>query len=826
MQRDSLGKLRRREFLKLSAVAAASSTVPGRAIMKARDVSTAEGTAPTVGKPGQNPIQNVRPIIGTGWRGHMFPGAVAPFGLVQLSPDTSGPPEPKWNARGDWYAWDHCSGYHYPDNVVVGFSHTHVQGTGGVDLGDILVMPIVEGKNWFWDPGLPNSQTEMQIDALGLKSGLVFGESESGYRSFFSHEQEEARAGYYSVHLQTPDVQAELTATTRCGMHRYHYPKLPAHIRQGVMVDMVHGLGCTVYDAVLNLETNSRISGKRCTHGWAHDRQVYFVMEFSRPVASVELSADSKMSSGSVGGRYSGKEIKAIFSHAPALEPLVVRVGISPISIEGARRNLAAEIPHWNFDAVVRGTGQEWNEALAVLDADLVDHTHSEAFYTGAYHGLVAPATFNDLDGTYRGQDGQDHPNPGFTKYTTLSIWDIYRGEFPFITLMQPHRVNDIVRTLLADYRQLGQHALPMWPLWGNETWSMVGFHAAGMIVGAYVRGFRDFDVQAAYAAIRDTALTGAEAKGNRELQAMFRQYGYVPMDLHGGGVSNTLDLSYDYWCAGAMAELLDKHDDAAMFYRLGQNYKNVFNPATGFMQGRTKDGKWRDPFRPDQEYDDYVETDAWQSSFSVPHDVQGLIELFGGDAPFIAKLDDLFTAPSNVLDSRPDITGMVGQDAQGNEPSNHNPYLFSCAGAAWKTQYWVRKVAALYNNTSAGIPGNDDCGQLSSWFVFAALGFYPVNAATGVYVIGSPLVDRATIRNPATGARFVIIAENNSPENMFIQSAKLNGRELTRSWLTHAEIVSGGELRFRMSSKPNKEWASAQVDRPPSGLVKATTEG
>ena len=261
------------------------------------------------------------------------------------------------------------------------------------------------------------------------------------------------------------------------------------------------------------------------------------------------------------------------------------------------------------------------------------------------------------------------------------------------------------------------------------------------------------------------------------------------------------------------------------MFYQMGQNYKNVFNPGTGFMQGRTKDGKWRDPFRPDQEYDDYVETDAWQSSFSVPHDVQGLIELFGGDAPFIAKLDDLFTAPCNVLDSRPDITGMVGQDAQGNEPSNHNPYLFSFAGAAWKTQYWVRKVAALYNNTSAGIPGNDDCGQLSSWFVSAALGFYPVNAATGVYVIGCPLVDRATIRNPATGARFVIIAENNSQQNMFIQSAKLNGRELTRSWLTHAEIVSDGELRFRMSSTPNKEWASARADRPQSSLVKATTK-
>ena len=318
--------------------------------------------------------------------------------------------------------------------------------------------------------------------------------------------------------------------------------------------------------------------------------------------------------------------------------------------------------------------------------------------------------------------------------------------------LMQPHRTNDIVRTLLADYENVSQHSLPMWTLWGNETWSMDGFHAAGLIAGAYVRGFRDFDVEAAYAAMRDTALVGSTVKGNRQMQEAFRRYGYVPMGQHGGSVSCTLDLAYDNWCVGAMAELLGKQDDAAMFYKLGQNYKNVFNQETGFMQGKSDDGKWREPFRPDKEYDDYVETDAWQATFCVTQDVQGLIGLYGGDAPFIAKLDALFAAPSNVIDARPDISGMVGQDAQGNEPSNHIPYLYPFAGAAWKTQYWVRKVAALYNNTPTGVPGNDDCGQLSSWFVFTALGFYPVNAVTGVYVIGSPLVNRASIHNQASG--------------------------------------------------------------------------
>jgi predicted alpha-1,2-mannosidase len=377
-----------------------------------------------------------------------------------------------------------------------------------------------------------------------------------------------------------------------------------------------------------------------------------------------------------------------------------------------------------------------------------------------------------------------------------------------------------------------------MWPLWGNETWSMTGFHAAGMILGAYTRGLRDFDAEAAYAAIRDTALGAREtapqgasdrdikrSRDNGKLQDDFRRFGYAPMDLHGGAVSCTLDLAYDYWCAGAMAELLGKQDDAALFYKLGQNYKNIYDPSTGFMRPKTSDGKWRDPFEPDIEYSDYVETDAWQASFSVPHDVQGLIDLHGGDEAFIAKLDGLFTAPSYVSGPpwpQPDISGMVGQDAQGNEPSNHNPYLYPFAGAAWKTQYWVRKVAGLYNNTPEGIPGNDDCGQLASWFVFAALGFYPVNAATGVYVIGSPIISRAAIRNPQTGSTFTIVAENNSPENVFIQSAELNGKEWNRSWITHAQIVAGGELHFRMTGKPNKEWAAARVDRPPSGLLKS----
>jgi predicted alpha-1,2-mannosidase len=832
-----LVRLPRRKFLKLGAAATARALAPASPFLLAASSSAGLRVPAAAARPASDAAHLVRPLIGTGWRGHMFPGAVAPFGLVQLSPDTAGPREIQWNARGDYTGWDHCSGYYYPDDVIIGFSHTHLQGTGGADLGDILLMPVVEGKNWAWDAGIPQDLALMQIQELGLDSGWVFDKPVPGYRSFFSHDRESARPGYYSVHLLTPDVNAELTVTTRCGMHRYSFPELPEPTRQGILLDLAHGIGSKVYHAELKLENATRISGMRATHGWATDRQACFVMEFSRPIQSVDFATNGTVAPGVMGTNYEGVEVKAIFGFAPSNEPLVVRVGISGTSIEGASKNLAAEIPRFDFDAVAAETDRAWSQALSVVDADLDGDALNQTFYTGFYRGLVAPATYNDIDGTYRGQDHQNHPGMGFTKFTTLSIWDIYRGEIPFLTLMQPDTMNSLVRTMLADYEQLGVGMLPHWPLWANETWSMTGFHAAAIILAAYVRGFRDFNVEAAYVAIRETALSQTEtsdrrANDNKKIQADFRKYGYVPMDLHGGSVSCTLDLAYDYWCAGAMAELLGKQDDAAAFNKLAQNYKNVFDPSTGFMRGKNSDGQWRNPFRPDVQFDEYVETDAWQASFSVPHDVQGLIGLHGGDAGFIAKLDGLFTAGSYVASlpgaqhfyPQPDITGMVGQDAQGNEPSNHHPYLYPFAGAAWKTQYWVRKVAALYNNTPEGIPGNDDCGQLSSWFVFAALGFYPVNAATGVYVIGSPLIHRAVIHNTMANTRFILVVENNSPENFYIQRAELNGKELTRSWLTHAEIAAGGELHFHMGSRPNKEWASAPTDRPPSGLIKASS--
>ena len=803
--------MRRREFLKTCAAVAISTAPPACRLANAQE---AAGAAEAL-------FPDVHPLIGTGWHGHMFPGAVAPFGMLQLSPDTSGAPEPKWNGERGIDGWDHCSGYHYPDNYILGFSHTHLQGTGAADLGDVLLMPVVDSRNWGWNTGNPGPQAEAQLEAVGSNSGWVFDAAECGYRSSFSHEREISQPGYYAVHLDTPDVYAELTATTRCGLHRYRYPALPAGTRGGVMLDLTHGIGSKVYAAELRLESATRITGVRSTHGWAKDKQVFFVLEFSQPFIAAETQVDGAVRLASVGDRITGTQVKLILTHPAADRELLVRVGISGTSMEGAAKNLAAEIQQWDFDATRRHNQQQWNHTLSPLNATLPDPKLQQIFATAAYHGMVAPATFNDVDGAYRGQDHKNYPNPGFTKYTTLSIWDIYRGEFPFLCLMQPQRIGDIVKTMLADYRQLGQHSLPVWPLWGNETWCMTGFHVVGLIVGAYTRGLRDFDVEAAYNAMRDTAMVGATANDNKALQEQFRSLGYVASGPGRQSVSRTLDFAYDYWCVGAMADLLGRHDDAAMFYKLGQNYRNLFDRTTGFMRGKTEHGKWREPFRPDQQYwTDYTESDAWQATFNVMQDVQGLIDLFGGDQAFIAKLDALFAAPSNILNSPPDISGMIGQDAQGNEPSNHIPYLYAFAGAPWKTQERVRQVARIYRNTPAGVPGNDDCGQISTWFNFAALGFYPVNAVTGVYVLGSPLVNRAVLRNPHAGTTFSIVAENNSDRNIYVQSVQLNGKPLHRCWFTHADILAGGELRFRMGDEPNKTWATGAADRPPSGLL------
>ncbi|MDE1175046.1 MAG: GH92 family glycosyl hydrolase [Edaphobacter sp.] len=798
--------MKRREFISLGAAAITSSAFSQK--LGSRMVPNATGL-----------VDSVRPLVGTAWRGHTFPGATAPFGLVQLSPDTSGPPEPKWNERGAWDGWEHSSGYHSPDDVLLGFSHTHLSGTGSSDLGDLRIMPIVEGRNWSWEIGVPEPLAEMQAAFLGPDSGWVF-PTQVGYRSSFRQETEQAAAGYYKVHLETPNVHAEMTATVHCGVHRYRFPPNESNAKRGLLLDLLHGLGSNLETATLTWETPICFTGSRTTHGWAKDREFFFVLELNVAPTAVTLRQDKAEHAITPGDHMQGSGMQAMLTLPHDVHEVVLRVGISGTGVEGARKNLRAEVQGFNFDSIRNATKAAWADVLNRLSASFHDEKLSQTYATSIYHSYMAPSTWSDVDGTYRDQDHTNRNAGKAAVYTTLSIWDTYRGQVPLMMLSEGKRINDLICTLLRAYSGMQAHSLPMWQLWGNETWSMNGFHAAGIILGAFVRGYRDFDHALALQAMRESAFQGADVKHFQQKQTAFRKNGFIPMEMLDGSVSATLDLAYDFWCAGTFAQLIGKQAEAQELLAYAGNYRNLFDPSVGFMRGKYEDGRWRAPFRPDEEYDEYVESDAWQASFAVPHDIAGLIALHGGDEAFVRKLDALFTSPSFVINARPDITGMVGQQAQGNEPSHWNPYLYVFAGQPWKTQYWVRKVAQLYNPTRAGLPGNDDCGEVSCWFTYAALGFYPVNTANGVYVLGSPLIDRATIVNDVTGARFQIIAESNSPTNLYIQRAELNGHALHRAWLKQEEIAVGGELRFRMGPRPNHQWGTAKDNRPPSGLV------
>jgi predicted alpha-1,2-mannosidase len=729
------------------------------------------------------PVDEVNPLVGTAGHGHMFPGATVPFGLVALSPDT--------RTSG----WDGCSGYHYSDSSIMGFSHTHLAGTGCGDLGDVLVMPVV--------------------GAVSLDSGA---DKRPGYQSAFSHDQEKTSPGYYRVFLKDPRVLAELTATARVGFHRYTFPDSDqAH----VVVDLVHGVNCAVRQSDLKVESNTTLSGHRAVKGWANDREVYFVLEFSRPFKAFTLVQDDQpLSAGATAATGVGVKGYADFT-TTATQPLVVKVALSPTSVEEAKKNLAAEAPGWDFDAVHTAAVKQWNDALSVVDAESADPAVVRTFYTNLYGTMLAPTLFNDADGAYRGQDYQNHAAPGFEKYTEFSLWDTYRAENPLLTLTQPRRVNDFVANFLVDYQQLGQHALPVWPLWANETWCMIGYHSVPIIVDAYFKGLLHGDAQAIYAAMRDTAMSETEMAHRRGLDA-YRQYGYIPMGAR-ESVSSTLEYAYDDWCIGQMAAALGKTEDAALFQKRSENYRNLYDPTTKFMRGRAADGSWRTPFVPNLCSGDYTEADAWQYQFAVQQNVPGLIGLMGGDAAFIAQLDSLFDADPAIIHGVADISGLVGQYSQGDEQCHHVAYLYNYAGAPWKTQERVRQVMkTLYSDQPDGQCGNADCGEMCAWYVLSAMGFFEVNPATGVYTIGSPALDQVTLHLDAVlyhGTTFSLTAQNNSPENIYVQSASLNGQPLTRSWITHKEITDGGQLILVMGPKPNKDWGRAPLDRPPGGM-------
>ena len=729
-----------------------------------------------------SPSASVNPFVGTAGHGHTYPGATVPFGLVQLSPDT--------RTEG----WDGCSGYHYDDTTIQGFSHTHLTGTGAADLGDLLLMPTVGDVHL--DVGTPGD----------------------GYVSRFSHAREVAHPGYYRVFLDDPKVTAELTATARAGFHKYTFPATDsAH----VVLDLVHGIGCSVYEAGLTVEGGDTISGYRKTHGWAGDRSVYFVAKFSRPFDAAGIEQDGVRLAPET-REAKGVRLKAFVSYKTAAgEAVLVKVGISGTGLDGARKNLASEIPGWDFEGVHKQATAQWDKTLGAVEIETPDPHVRATFYSNLYLSSLAPTLFNDTDGTYRGMDRRNHPGGGFQNYTEMSLWDTFRAENPLLTLVQPGRVDDIVHTMTAHYGELGQHALPVWPLWGNETWCMIGYHSIPVITDAYFKGFRRYDAEAVYSAMRDTAMQ------NRSGLDDYKTLGYVASSPNRQATSWTLEYAYDDYCLGRMAEALGHKDDARLFYGRAENYRRVFDGTTGFMRGRKADGSWRTPFAANRLVnDEYTEADAWQYAFSVQQDVPGLIRLYGGDAGFLQKFDAMLTAASDFHPFLPDITGMIGQYAQGDEQCHHVAYLPSYAGAAWKTQALARQVmTTYYDDTPAGQCGNDDCGQMSAWYVFSALGFFPANPASGEYVLGSPIVSRAVLHlDPAfypgaKGGTFTVIARNNSPKNVYVQSALWNGKPLTRSWFTHADLARGGELRLTMGPTPNKAWGAALADRPPSGV-------
>ena len=727
------------------------------------------------------PVDCVRPLVGTDAHGHTYPGATVPFGFVQLSPDTP------------LQGWDGASGYHYSDSSILGFSHTHLSGTGVPGLGDILVMPTVG---------------DVHLDA---------GTPGNGYASRFSHSQETASPGYYKVFLQDPQVTAELTATARCGFHKYTFPQTDA---AHIVLDLAHGVGNDPVQTTLHVENATTLSGSRVSNGWGGRREVFFVMQFSRPFDAAGIEQDGQRLPGGTTDA-SGKSVQAFVNYRTAAgEAILVKVGLSGTSVDGARKNLAAELPGWDFNAVRTAAASQWSQALDAVQIDAVSPAVRRTFYTNLYQSLIAPVLYNDADGTYRGLDHQNHSGNGFQNYTTFSLWDIFRAESPLLTLIQPARVPDMTHSLLMEYQQADTHRTPIWPLWDNETYCMIGYHSAPVMADAYLKGLAPADAEAMYQALRTTAM------GNDDGLNQYRDAGYVYSTSEGSAqsVSRTLEYAYDDWCIAQMAQKLGHVEDAKLFFQRAAHYRNVYDSTTGFMRGRKSDGSWRGPFNPKQlVWADYTEANAWQYSWSVMQDVPGLVKIMGGDTAFVSKLDGLFDAKSDVIANIPDITGLIGQYAHGNEPVHHVAYLYNYAGAPFKTQARVRQVMnTLYDDTPAGQCGNDDCGQMSAWYVFSALGFYPVNPVGGVYVIGSPLVSRATIQLDQAhygGKKFTMIAENNSAANMFIQSASLNGKPLTRSWFTQSELAAGGTLRLEMGPKPNTAWGRSLASRPPSGM-------
>ena len=741
------------------------------------------------------PYDAVDPMIGTGGEGHTYPGATAPFGMVQLSPDT----DATCVVRA---CYGHAAGYRYEDPTIQGFSHTHFSGAGHSDLGDLLVMPV-SGATVPLDPGDP------------ARPG-------SGYRSRFSHAGEVAKPGYYAVMLDDAKVRAELTAGTRVGVHRYSFAR-------GADAHLVLDWRSSLYDypgkilwSGLHLRPDGVVTGFRETRGWAPGRKLYFAMRFSAPPTDhAFVDREEKVAyRGFHGpGRGSdaldeklGRALEARFDFGRLAAPLEVKVAISGVDENGAVSNLDAE--PGGFDTVREATRVRWQEALGrvAIDAPAPMRT---SVYTALYHSLLAPGVWSDADGRYRGPDDQVHVADGFTFRSTFSLWDTFRAEHPLLTLVQPETTtNDVVRSLVASQRVSPDGILPVWQFAGRETWTMIGYHAVPVIADAYLKGLRGFDADAAL----DAMVASAEHRSYGGL-GEYMTRGYVPIDKEPEAASKTAEYAYDDWTIARMARAMGRIAVADRFEKRAGYWRNSFDAKTGWLRARLANGRFRTPFDPTAiNYgSDYTEGNAWQYSWFAPQDIGGLIRLLGGDRKTVAKLDAMFDHDNSKLDysKSEDIAGLIGQYIHGNEPSHHVAYLYDYAGQPWRTQERLAQiVASQYKPTPDGLAGNDDLGQMSAWLVFTALGFYPVAPGSGEYVIGRPFVDRAVLTLP-NGRSFTVVAEGLSPANRYVGVVTLNGRPLDKSVVRDADIRAGGELRFTMQATPNTRWATGKRARP-----------
>ena len=707
--------------------------------------------------------QYVNPFIGTDFTGNTYPGAQAPFGMVQLSPDNGLP------------GWDRISGYFYPDSTIAGFSHTHLSGTGAGDLYDISFMPVI----------LPYKEAEAPL----------------GIHSKFSNDNESATAGYYRVLLKDYNIHVELTATERCGIQRYTFPEAKAaiflNLKKAMNWDFTNDTQVEIVDSVT-------IQGYRFSDGWARDQHIYFRTRFSKPFTSVQIDTTAIVKD----GNHIGTATIARFDFDTQKgEQIIVSTAISGVSTEGAAKNLLAEVPDDNFDKYRNLTRDNWNRQLSKIEIVSNSTDYKVNFYTALYHSMIAPTIYSDVDGTYYGPDKKTHKTDGWVNYSTFSLWDTFRAAHPLFTYTEPERANDMVKSFIAFYEQ--NKRLPVWNFYGSETDMMIGYHAVPVIVDAYLKGITDVDPEKAL----EACIATANIDNYRGI-GVYKKLGYVPYNIadsynaENWSLSKTLEYAYDDYCIAKMAEKMGKKEIADEFYKRSLNYKTLYNPATSFMQPKDDKGNFIKNFSPDEYTPHICESNGWQYFWSVQQDINGLIALTGGKERFAQKLDSMFTYHPSADDELPIFsTGMIGQYAHGNEPSHHVIYLYNAVEQPWKTQQYAAKVMhELYQNSPAGLCGNEDCGQMSAWYVFSAMGFYPVDPVSGKYEIGTPLFPEMQM-HLSNGNTFTVLAPTVSKENIYIQAVKFDGKPYSKSYITHEQIMEGATLEFEMGNTPGPVW-------------------